>query len=84
MDTVAAGVTQLRIQRFMSVYFVGTGTPGEWVLADTGLLGSEKTIRAAEDLYGPEVGPQAIVLTHGHLDRLGPALALATGWHDRC
>ena len=53
MDTVAAGVTQLRIQRFMSVYFVGTGTPGEWVLADTGLLGSEKTIRAAEDLYGP-------------------------------
>jgi len=70
MDTVAAGVTQLRIQHFVNVYFVHAGIPG-----------SGKTIRAAaEELYGPEVGPQAIVLTHG---RLGSALALATGWHDR-
>ena len=29
MDTLAAGVTQLRIQRFVNVYFVETGTPGE-------------------------------------------------------
>ena len=29
MDTLAAGVVQLRIQRFLNVYFVETGTPGE-------------------------------------------------------
>ena len=49
MDIVAAGVTQLRIQRFVNVYFVETGTPGEWVLIDTGLPGSAKTIIAAAD-----------------------------------
>ena len=67
LDTVAAGVTQLRIQHFVNVYFVDAGIPG-----------SEKTIRAAaEELYGPEVGPQAIVLTHG---RLG-STAWARHWH---
>ena len=79
---MAAGVTQLRIQRFVSVYFVDTGTPGDWVLIGTGLPGSEKAIRAAAaELYGAGIAPQAIVLTHGHLFHLGSALALATAWH---
>ena len=82
MDTVAAGVTQLRIQRFVNVYFVDAGTPDDWVLVGTGLLGSEKAIRAAAaELYGPGVGPQVIVLTNSHLDHLGAALELTTGWH---
>lgn len=81
MDTVAPGVTQLRIQRFVNVYFVDAGTDGEWVLVDTGLPGSEKTIRAAaEELYGSGAAPQAIILTHGHLDHLGSARELAAAW----
>ncbi|MBF9222417.1 MBL fold metallo-hydrolase [Hymenobacter ruricola] len=81
MDTVAAGVTQLRIQRFVNVYFVETGTPGEWVLIDTGLPGSEKTIIAAADqLFYPGTRPEAILLTHGHLDHLGSARELADHW----
>jgi len=82
MDTVAAGVTQLRIQRFVNVYFVETGTPGEWVLIDTGLPGSAKTIIAAADkLFYPGSHPEAILLTHGHLDHLGAARELADHWN---
>ena len=81
MDIVAAGVTQLRIQRFVNVYFVETGTPGEWVLIDTGLPGSAKTIIAAADkLFYPGSHPEAILLTHGHLDHLGSARELADHW----
>jgi glyoxylase-like metal-dependent hydrolase (beta-lactamase superfamily II) len=81
MDQVAAGVHQLRIQRFVNVYFIDAGDEGEWVLVDTGLPGSEKTIRAAaEKRYGKGAKPQAIILTHGHLDHLGSAKELATAW----
>ena len=82
MDTVAAGVTQLRIQRFVNVYFVETGTPGEWVLIDTGLPGSKKTIlEAADKLFYPGSHPEAIILTHGHLDHVGSAIELADHWN---
>ncbi|GAC1602226.1 MAG: MBL fold metallo-hydrolase [Hymenobacter sp.] len=81
MDTLAAGVTQLRIQRFVNVYFVETGTPGEWVLIDTGLPGSAKNIiAAANKLFYPGTRPEAILLTHGHLDHLGAARELADHW----
>jgi glyoxylase-like metal-dependent hydrolase (beta-lactamase superfamily II) len=81
MNSVAPGVTQLRIKRLFNVYFVDAGPPGAWVLVDTGLPGSEAVIRAAAaERYGPESVPQVILLTHGHRDHSGSALALATGW----
>ena len=81
MDQLAAGVHQLRIKRFVNVYFVETGTPGEWILIDTGLPGSEKEIIAAADkLFYPGTHPEAIILTHGHLDHMGSAKELAQHW----
>jgi glyoxylase-like metal-dependent hydrolase (beta-lactamase superfamily II) len=81
MDQLAAGVHQLRIKRFVNVYFVDAGNDGEWVLIDTGLPGSEKEIQAAAtELFGAGAKPQAILLTHGHLDHLGSAKELAAAW----
>lgn len=82
MNQVAAGVTQLQIQRFVNVYFVESHNPGEWVLVDTGLPGSEKDIIAAADaLFYPGTHPTAILLTHGHMDHSGSARALAEHWN---
>ncbi len=81
MKKVAFGVTQLQIQRFVNVYFVETGTAGGWVLVDTGLPGSEKDIiAAADEIFYPGTHPEAIILTHGHMDHAGSAQALAEHW----
>ncbi|WP_400191471.1 MBL fold metallo-hydrolase [Hymenobacter sp. B81] len=81
MNQVAAGVTQLQIQRFVNVYFVESANPGEWVLVDTGLPGSEQAIiAAANQLFYPGTHPTAILLTHGHMDHAGSARALAEHW----
>ncbi|RTQ48892.1 MBL fold metallo-hydrolase [Hymenobacter gummosus] len=82
MNQVAAGVTQLQIQRFVNVYFVESSNPGEWVLVDTGLPGSEKAIiEAADHIFYPGTHPTAIILTHGHMDHSGSARALAEHWN---
>jgi len=81
MKQVAKGVHQLTIKRFVNVYFVETGQSGEWVLVDTGLPGSEKDIIAAADtLFYPGTHPEAILLTHGHMDHSGSVRALAEHW----
>jgi glyoxylase-like metal-dependent hydrolase (beta-lactamase superfamily II) len=81
MKQVAAGINQLLIQRFVNVYFVEAGAPGEWVLVDTGLPGSTKNIiAAANELFYPGTHPQAILLTHGHMDHAGSAQELADHW----
>jgi glyoxylase-like metal-dependent hydrolase (beta-lactamase superfamily II) len=65
---------------FVNVFFVGR-PGGAWILVDTGLPGrSGQIIEAAEARFGAGVPPEAIVLTHGHFDHAGSALALADYW----
>ena len=54
-----------------------------WVLIDSGLpgIGAAMIQRAAEARYGANVAPYGIVLTHGHFDHAGSALALARHWN---
>jgi glyoxylase-like metal-dependent hydrolase (beta-lactamase superfamily II) len=79
---VASDVFCLQLS-LVNVYFIGdrdTGNRG-WILVDTGLSTSGEAIRrAAAQLYGPGVGPSAIVLTHGHFDHVGAARELAAHW----
>lgn len=60
----------------------GAGTGG-WLLIDAGLPGSTGTIlRAAEERFGKDARPSAIVLTHGHIDHIGALRALLDHWGD--
>lgn len=57
------------------------GNPNSWILVDALSPGHVRTIKqAAEARFGPSARPQAIVLTHGHIDHAGSAVALADFW----
>ncbi len=82
LETVATGVRHLKIL-FVNAYLVDTpgNAPGSWVLVDTGIPLSESRIKSfAEKIYSKNARPSAIVLTHGHFDHAGAALALANHW----
>jgi glyoxylase-like metal-dependent hydrolase (beta-lactamase superfamily II) len=53
----------------------------DWVLVDAGMPNSaEKIIAEAEERFGIECRPKAIVLTHGHFDHVGGIVDLVKHW----
>jgi glyoxylase-like metal-dependent hydrolase (beta-lactamase superfamily II) len=77
---VARDVT--RLSHFIVNSYILTHPPsGTWVLVDTGTkYSSKKIMRAVEERFGAGAHPEAIVLTHGHIDHSGSAEALARRW----
>jgi glyoxylase-like metal-dependent hydrolase (beta-lactamase superfamily II) len=67
---------------FVNVFFIGEpGIGSQWTLVDAGFYGYADAIRQrAEQLYGPNNPPQAIVLTHGHADHIGTLHSLLKQW----
>lgn len=56
--------------------------PVSWVLIDAGLPATAgRIVDAAEHLFGKDVPPVAIVLTHGHFDHVGALTHLAERWN---
>ncbi len=65
---------------FVNLYFAGARN-SSWVLVDTGLPHAAGLVKSrAAERYGANRRPEAIVLTHGHFDHAGNALALAEEW----
>ena len=65
---------------FVNVYFAGAPW-GPWVLVDTGLPHTSGLVRQrAAERYGADRPPEAIILTHGHFDHAGNAMALSREW----
>ncbi len=99
-DPDSPGVTReiapdLAYRRLGLVNAVFYGRPGEpgWVLVDAGVAGTRDLIlKAAEERFGKEAPPAAIVLTHGHFDHVGALEDLAARWdvpvyaheHEHC
>jgi glyoxylase-like metal-dependent hydrolase (beta-lactamase superfamily II) len=76
-EYVAEDVAYLTIG-FVNVYFIGA-PGGPWVLVDTGLPRTASwTLQAAAELFGSE--PDAIILTHGHIDHAGAVDDLSRAW----
>ena len=73
---IASHVHHLQIG-FVNVYAVVT-PDDDWVLVDTGLKPGLALVRGLEQQFGRP--PLAIVLTHGHFDHAGNAVALADHW----
>jgi glyoxylase-like metal-dependent hydrolase (beta-lactamase superfamily II) len=79
LEEITPGVARLRTL-IANMYLVGT-PGGPWVMVDTGTPGNVSLIReAAEQRFGRDARPSAILLTHGHWDHAGSALALAEYW----
>ncbi|WP_100372333.1 MBL fold metallo-hydrolase [Bacillus sp. FJAT-45037] len=68
--------------KIVNIVFVGDPTKEEFVMIDAGMPGcSKKIIETAEEIYGPNSRPKAIILTHGHFDHVGSIIELIDHWN---
>ncbi len=79
--SVAPGVWG-RNDIFVNYYMIQDRDTGAWALVDAGLKWSSPAIRKmASELFGEEVRPECIILTHGHFDHVGALHTLVEEWN---
>jgi len=65
----------------VNVMYYGTPADRQWVLIDAGVMGTTgQIVRAAEERFGKDSRPLAIVMTHAHFDHVGALEDLAERW----
>jgi glyoxylase-like metal-dependent hydrolase (beta-lactamase superfamily II) len=75
----------LAYRRLAIVNVVFVGLPGagdrQWVLVDTGVMGTKQfIISAAKQRFGENSRPAAIILTHGHFDHVNALDEFSEEW----
>ncbi|MGN8646972.1 MBL fold metallo-hydrolase [Gracilibacillus sp. HCP3S3_G5_1] len=68
--------------QIVNIILVGNPDTKDFVLVDAGMPGSaEEIISVAEERFGSNSKPKAIILTHGHFDHVGAAVELVKHWN---
>lgn len=68
--------------QIVNVIMIGKPHEENWVLVDAGMPKSGKEIqKVAEERFGKENKPAAIILTHGHFDHVGGLIHLINEWN---
>lgn len=67
--------------QIVNIVFYGDPQQGEFILVDAGMPNSaKKIISVAEERFGANCRPKAIILTHGHFDHVGAIIELIEHW----
>lgn len=67
--------------QIVNIIMVGHSNQKEFVLIDTGTpFSAKKIIEEAENRFGENCRPKAIILTHGHFDHVGSVIELVQHW----
>jgi glyoxylase-like metal-dependent hydrolase (beta-lactamase superfamily II) len=68
--------------QIVNVIFIGNpNQKTDWVLVDAGMTrAADQIITTAEELFGLDCKPKAIILTHGHFDHVGSIIDLVEHW----
>lgn len=68
--------------QIVNVVFIGNPKKStNWVMIDTGMLRSFLRLsQVVKERFGPNNPPQAIILTHGHIDHVGAVVDFVRGW----
>lgn len=69
--------------QIVNLVFIGKPGDESYVIIDAGMpKRSETIIQAAEDRFGTDAKPSAIILTHGHFDHVGSVIELIEKWNS--
>lgn len=67
--------------QIVNLVLIGARQEKEFVLVDAGMpYTANKIIKAAEERFGVDSKPKAIILTHGHFDHVGSIIELIKHW----
>lgn len=67
--------------QIVNLFFIGESGSSRYVIVDTGMPKRlEEIIEAAEERFGSNSRPEAIILTHGHFDHVGSVIELVQHW----